>query len=283
MTWQADFYRRPLQDEVGNPLWELVVCEVDRSFTASAFCPQPEANSAWITQQLQRFGHEADVNHAKKLPTKIQVFRPQSVSLLQAACQPLGIAVEPTRRTAALQELLQEKAISYRALPNYTAQPYEPVALETPPPLPLPENLWGEQWRFAAIVSSELERFQHRPIPILEMPEFLAPMRLQLPSSLPIPGVVIDGGRRSRPLAQWLQRAKPFALDYIPGQPDGLILQAGLVERWVLTTFEDEAVIAAAKTFQQRQQQSKGLHFLLVQPDETGMTYSGFWLLQREV
>lgn len=278
MIWQADFYRRPLQDEAGHPLWELVVCEVDRRFTASAFCPQPEANSTWIAQQLQRF-----VEDAEKLPQQIQVFRPQSVSLLQAACQPLGIAVEPTRRTAALKQLLREKAISYRTLPNYTAQPYDPVALETPPPLPLPENLWGEQWRFAAIVSSDLERFQHRPIPFLEMPEFLAPMRLQLPSSLPIPGVVIDGGRRSRPLAQWLQRAKPFALDYIPGQPDGLILQAGLVERWVLTTFEDEAVIAAAKTFQERQQQSRGLHFLLVQPDETGMTYSGFWLLQREV
>lgn len=278
IIWQADFYRRPLQDELGHPLWELVVCDVDRSFTASAFCPQPEANSAWIAQQLQRF-----VEDAEKLPHQIQVFRPQSVSLLQAACQPLGIAVEPTRRTAALKELLQEKAISYRTLPNYTAQPYEPVALETPPPLPLPENLWGEQWRFAAIVSSDLEQFQHRPIPILEMPEFLTPMQLQLPSTLPIPGVVIDGGRRSRPLAQWLQRARPFALDYIPGQPDGLILQAGLVERWVLTTFEDQEVVAAAKAFQQRQQQAKGLHFLLVQPDNAGMTYSGFWLLQKEV
>lgn len=275
-VWQVDFYRRPLQDEVGNPLWELLVCTPDRTFSASAFCPQPEANSAWIGQQLQRFEN----NNSAELPDKILVFRPQAVSLLQAACQPLGIAVEPTRRTPTLKQLLQERVADYRAMPEYTGQPYQPIDLEKPPPLPLPENLWGEQWRFATIAASELERFQHRPIPILEMPEFLIPLQLNLASTQPIPGVVIDGGRQSMQLVRWLQRAKPVALNYIPGEPDGLILEAGLVERWVLATFTDREVIAAAKTFQQRQQQAQGLHFLLVQPDNSGMTYSGFWLLQ---
>ncbi|NER29619.1 MAG: DUF1092 family protein, partial [Symploca sp. SIO1C4] len=61
---------------------------------------------------------------------------------------------------------------------------------------------------------------------------------------------------------------------------DGLILDAGLVDRWVVATFDDREVAAAALVYQQRQQLSKGLHFLLVQPDDSGMTYSGFWLLQ---
>lgn len=277
-TWQADFYRRPLQDELGNPLWELVVCTADRSFTASAFCPQPEANSAWISQQLQRL-IEGNINRS---PTQIQVFRPQSVSLLQAACQPLNITVIPTRNTAALKALLQEKAELYRTLPHYTGQSYEPVALEKPPPLPLPENLWGETWRFATIAAQDLvSAFQNRPIPVLEMPEALLPVQLQLASTLPVPGVVIEGGRRSMQLARWMQRVKPFALEYIPGQPDGLILEAGLVERWILTTFVDPEVITAAHLFQSRQQQAKGLHFLLIQPDDSGMTYSGLWLLQK--
>lgn len=276
--WQADFYRRPLQDQLGNSLWELVVCNTDRTVTLSVFCSQPEANSAWITQQLQQL-----IEKAGRSPTQIQVFRPQSVSLLQAACQPLGITVVPTRETAALKAFLQERAAVYRTLPHYTNQPYNPVELEKPPPLPLPENLWGEHWRFATIAAQDLvPAFQNRPIPILEMPAYRLPVQLQLASTLPIPGVIIDGGRRSMQLARWLQRAKPFALHYIPGQPDGLILEAGLVERWVLTTFEDQEVIAAAKAFQERQQQAKGLHFLLVQPDDSGMTYSGFWLLQQE-
>jgi hypothetical protein len=275
-VWQVDFYRRPLQDEAGHPLWELVVCDADRPFAASAFCPQPSANSAWITHQLQQWIEQ------EGSPDRLQVFRPQSVSLVQAAGRSLGITVEPTRRTPALKALLRDIAKQYPAFPNYTNQPYNPVELEQPPPLPLPENLWGDQWRFAAIAAPELQRFQHLPIPCFEMPEARLPLNLQLPSTTLIPGVMIDGGRRSRQLAQWLQRAKPFALNYIPGQPDGLILEAGLVERWVLTTFEDPEVIAAANTFQQRQQAAKELHFLLVQPDDSGMTYSGFWLLQKE-
>nr|WP_317106120.1 Tab2 family RNA-binding protein [Chroococcidiopsis sp. SAG 2025] len=37
-----------------------------------------------------------------------------------------------------------------------------------------------------------------------------------------------------------------------------------------------------AQIYAQRQQQSQGLHFLLVQPDDSGMTYTGFWLLRDE-
>jgi RNA-binding protein Tab2/Atab2 len=80
-------------------------------------------------------------------------------------------------------------------------------------------------------------------------------------------------------LARWLQDAKPVALNYIAGSPDGLILEAGLADRFVVATFEDSDVKAAAEIYTHRKQLSKGLHFLLVQPDDTGMTYSGFWLL----
>ncbi len=47
-----------------------------------------------------------------------------------------------------------------------------------------------------------------------------------------------------------------------------LILEASLADRWILATFADEKVSAA------------GLYFLLVQPDDSGMTYTGLWLLQ---
>ncbi|HEY9862295.1 MAG TPA: Tab2 family RNA-binding protein, partial [Candidatus Obscuribacterales bacterium] len=143
------------------------------------------------------------------------------------------------------------------------------------------ENIQGEQWRFAAIAAGQLvAAFQDRPIPILEMPEILLPLSLGLASDLPVPGVIIDAGRRSMKLAQWLQQVRPVALNYMAGSPDGLILEAGLADRWVLATFEDPEVKTAAQAYEQRKQASQGLHFLLVQPDDSGMTYSGFWLLQ---
>jgi hypothetical protein len=147
----------------------------------------------------------------------------------------------------------------------------------------LTENLWGEQWRFASLPAENIEEaFAERPIPILQIPESMLPLKLGLASSVAVPGVVIDGGRKSMQLARWLQEAKPVSLNYIAGAPDGLVLEAGLVDRWVVATFEDNEVAAAARTYEQRKQLSRGLHFLLVQPDDSGMTYTGFWLLRSQ-
>jgi hypothetical protein len=182
-----------------------------------------------------------------------------------------------------LKQWLQERSQVYPSLDNYTGELYDPIALDRPPPVPLPEKLWGEQWRFATLKAGDVEEaFAQRPIPILEMPEFLLPISLGLASTVPVPGVVIDGGRQSMRLARWLEAAHPVALNYVGGSPGGLVLEAGLVDRWIVATFEDEEVAAAALLYEQRKHLSRGLHFLLVQPDDSGMTYSGFWLLQEE-
>lgn len=276
IVWEADFYRRPLQDEAGNPLWELVICDATDTFRYSAFCPQAKAGAGWLTDQLQQL---FATDHPQ--PTCIRTFRPATLSLLESASQSLGIAVEGTRSTPALKQYLAELAQQYPALPGYTGQPYNPVDLDRPPPLPLPETILGQQWRFAALSASELvDAFTNRMIPVLQMPESLLPLNLGLASTTLIPGVVIDGGRRSLPLARWLEQVHPVSLNYIAGAPDGLILEAGLVNRWIIATFEDAEVSTAAAEYEQRKQNSQGLHFLLVQPDDSGMTYTGFWLLR---
>jgi len=260
--WQADFYRSPQRDAAGQILWDLLICDPTRSFEYKASCLQSEANSSWVAAQLEFAAGE-------KLPDAIQVFRPQSLSLIEAAGRNLGINVEPTRRTLALKQWLEE-------------QQY-PLALDKPPPTPLPENLWGEQWRFATLAATDVQtRFSDRPIPHLQMPEFLKPINLGLASTIRVPGIIIYGGRQSMRLARWLHQARPVALNYISGAPDGLVLEAGLVDRWIVATFEDPEVTAAAQTYEQRKQLSQGLHFLLVQPDDSGITYSGFWLLRAE-
>jgi RNA-binding protein Tab2/Atab2 len=262
VIWQADFYRSPHQDETGQMLWHLFICDATRSFEYEATCPQSQANSIWVASQIQLASDD-------KLPDVIEVFRPQSLSLIQAAGRSLGISTQATRRTLTLKQWLQAKQY--------------PIALDKPPPVPLPEKLWGEQWRFATLSAGYVEEtFSDRPIPILKMPEYLLPINLGLPSTLPVPGVVIYGGRQSMSLARWLQEANPVSLSYMAGTPDGLVLEAGLVDRWVVATFEDKEVATSAQNYEQRKQQSQGLHFLLVQPDDSGMTYSGFWLLRGE-
>lgn len=276
MIWQADFYRRPLKDNNGKSLWELLLCDATGSFKHQAFCPQSEANATWLANQFS-------IASSGKLPDKIQVFRPQSLSLIETAAQQLGIAVEPTRRTDALKQWLQQKAQEYPHMSNYTGEPYQSITLDKPPPVPLPENLWGEQWRFATLAAGDIkDAFAEKPIPILEMPEFLLPFNLGIASNVLVPGVIIYGGRQSMRLARWIEESQPVALNYIAGAPDGLILEAGLIDRWIVATFEDKEVSQSAQMYEQRQGLSKGLHFLLLQPDDSGMTYTGFWLLRGE-
>lgn len=273
--WQADFYRRPLQDALGSPLWELIICDADRHLIWSEFISQKQANSHWLTEQLRSI--------PLPRPDRLQVFRPQSVALLQVACQPLDIPVESTRHAPALKQLLQERIAYYRGLPHYIHEPYDPIKLDAPPPAPLPENLWGDQWRFGAIAAQDLiPAFQNRPIPVQDIPAAFHPDQLQIAPATPVPGVIIDAGRKSRSLTQWLQQAKPFSLNYISGDPDGLILEAGLCDRWILSTFSEADIASSARIFSQRRQETKGLHFLLVQPDNSGMTYAGIWLLKAD-
>ncbi|GFE68287.1 Tab2 family RNA-binding protein [Chroococcus sp. FPU101] len=151
------------------------------------------------------------------------------------------------------------------------------------PPQPIPDHLLGKEWRFASLPAEELvEFFNSRPIPILSAKESLYPINLGLASTLPISGVIIYGDRKSMALAKWLQEISPRSLNYIPaeiGQSGGLILEAGVNERWVIATFYDAEMAHFADLYERKKKASKGLHFLLVQPDDSGMTYTGFWLL----
>ncbi|MDY6937561.1 MAG: Tab2/Atab2 family RNA-binding protein [Cyanobacteriota bacterium] len=279
-VWQVDFYRRPLQDEENRPLWELVVCDLERESIQMAFCPQPDANSNWLARQLQEMGQRT----GDRIPDRLEFFRPECQSLLEAAGRNLGIAVEPTRRTPLLKQVLQQRALEYPQMTEkrvrYSGEDYQPISVYRPAPVPMPEDLQGDRWQFASLSAEDLATFGERPIPVRSMPESLLPFNLGLASTLPIPGVIIEGGRRSMQLARWLKDVRPVSIQYIAGAPDGIILEAGLVDRWILATFDDPEVARAARTYQERQEQSRGLHFLLVRPDDSGMTHSGFWLLQ---
>ncbi len=273
--WQIDFYCFPWLKTNEQKKWKLLICDRDGGLVYEAECFQKQANAEWLSKQIHQAARE-------ELPAKIEVFRPQALGLLSVAAEKLGIEIEATRRTTALKKELTKQASQYRQqLTNYN-----PLALDKPPPQPLPENLWGEEWNFASIAAGEIEQtFRDRPIPVLNLPDSLLPLNLGISSSVFVPGIVIYGGRKSLQIVRWLQQQQPVALNYIPtevGKSGGLVLEVGLVDRWVFATFESEAVAQAALNYKQNKQQSQGLHFLLVQPDDAGMTYTGFWLLKDE-
>jgi hypothetical protein len=277
VIWQADLHRPPLTNEQGQPLWELLLCDPEFKFSYGATVPQAQLNSDWVTEQLKTAIHRAG-----ETPDALQVFRPQAVSLLKLGGESLGIQVEPTRQAPTLHRWLVQRTQWYPSLEGHTGAGYDPLHLDSPPPQPLPEELWGEQWRFAGMKAGDFEQtLPYEPIPIRHLPPELMPVNFGLPSTNPLPGIVIDAGRQSMALCQWLQATQPAWLTYIPGDPDGLILHAGLADRWVMTTFADPEVAEAGQLFEQRKRQSGGLHFLLVRPDDSGMTNTGLWLLRQ--
>ena len=275
--WQVDFYHHPTQ--LGNDRqWQLIICD---SFTNSktqkikpiysAKCSAIDANAVWLEKQILIAAQE-------KLPDKIQVFRPQVLGLISVAAEKLGIKIEGTRNTQALKQVLLEK---YKNIANYN-----PIVLEKPPPQALPENLWGEEWQIANIAAGQIvDLFGDRPIPISSIPEEFYPLNLNLASDIFIPGIVVYGGRQSMHLARWIEQQVPAFINYIPtevGKSGGFVLETGLVDRWIFNTFESEQAASIARSYEQKKQRSKGLHFLLIQPDDSGMTTTAVWLLRQQ-
>lgn len=266
IIWQADFYKHLSQKNESNTVWNLIVCDQNSFIIHEASCQQSEANSNWLISELESLVKQYS-------PDIIKVFRPQCFSLFQLFGKTLGIKIEASRRTPQLKQILREK------FPNS-------LKLEQLPPQAVPENLWGDKWRFVSFKAGDfLDYFSDRPIPIKDLSEELNPINLGIASAINIPGVVIYGGRKSMYLARWLADNQPFSLNYIPTEvkkSGGLILESGLVDRWVLLTFEDAEMAQSAQKYEQQKESSQGLHFLLIQPDDSGMTETGIWLLKKE-
>ena len=278
-VWQADFYYLP--SKLGEKkLWELTICdciattkEKNTYQVNSVQCYPEQANARWLVEQIQHIAKD-------KLPDIIQVFRPQALGLITTAAEQLNIAVEATRNTTVLKNVLIQK---YRdRYPNYN-----PIKLDKPVPRPLPENLWGDKWQIANIKAGQIVNlFSDRPIPICHLPKSLYPINLGVASDISIPGIVVYGGRKSMQIARWIQQENPAFINYIPteiGKSGGFILETGLVDRWVFNTFESEQAAEIARSYEQKKQATQGLHFVLIQPDDSGMTYTAFWLLKQDL
>ena len=270
IIWQSDLYHYPKTE----PQWQLVICNSEGTLISEVQCSASQVNAEWLTQQLQQAAEG-------KLPAKIQIFRPQVEGLFQKATQSLGLELETTRRTKALKDKLQNYFPPDSQLPGQLNSNL--LGIDRPPPQSLPEDIWGENWNFVSIPAGDILNFiSDRPMPIKDVPESLHPVNLGIASDTVIPGIVVYGGRKSLILARWLAQQKPVALNYIPTEIDqsgGLVLESGLVDRWIFATFESVAVAKAARIYEQRKQDSNGLHFLLIQPDDSGMTHTGIWIL----
>lgn len=150
----------------------------------------------------------------------------------------------------------------------------------SPVPQPMPEHLWGDRWQFVRLTAEDLEfRLLERSIPLREISPLARPSEQAIAPTALIPGVAIEAGKQSMQLARWVAAQQPISLEAVNRELGALMLDTER-ERWIMATYQDEAVKEAAANFEVLKRENCGIHFLLIQPDETGITHSGLWILR---
>ena len=277
--WEIDFYSRPILDEQGKKLWEILVCDSSRTFEFSRFCAGSQANAHWLEETLseaiaawqERFDLDVSVK-----PEKIRFFRRPMTAIITRACAALNIPALQSRRAFALVQWLQERTQTvYPKHPGYQPLMAPPPAFEPLAPQQLPDALMGEGWSFVSLSLKSLRDLEEWDVTFREgIPLDL----LNLDPDTIVPGLVIFS-RRAVPLAGWMSGLELAALD-VETEPPRLLLETGLSERWILAPLSSPKRQQEAADFKATKQAAQNLHFLAIQSDPQVESFAGFWLLQ---
>lgn len=278
--WELDFYSRPILDENNKKIWEVLVCESpldsrtnpDSLFRYAKFCPSTQVNSVWLKTAL-----EEAINEAGVAPVKFRFFRRQMNNMIVKACDDLGIPPQPSRRTLALYQWLQQRMEQvYPQEPGYQAATNPSVRLETPNPQRLPDPLIGQQWAFVSLEASAFAEMHEWDIGFGEA--FPLEM-IGLAPQTKIPGVIIYSPR-SVPLAGWMSGLELAFLKFSDRPVPRLLLETGASDSWIVGNIKPQILIEA-QSFEETKQKASGVHFLAVQSAPQTESFAGFWLLQE--
>jgi len=93
-VWELDFCSRPLLDERGKKVWELLITDPERSFEHSQYFPNSRINSA----ELRRAVDALLARPGAVRPDRARFFRGQMSTIITKALTDAGIKALPSRR-----------------------------------------------------------------------------------------------------------------------------------------------------------------------------------------
>jgi len=272
--WQLDFCSRPMKDERGKKMWELLICDETRTFEHSEFFPNNRINSVELSKAIDRV---IAAQGAK--PRRFKFFRSQMMTIITRACNDVGIESLASRRCQTLTTWLDWRVENvYKIHPGYDGQASPMMGFEASSPRPLPDALRGESWAFVALplvgVREEAEQVKARRVfgDLLELDP-------NMPDDTLIPGIAVYT-KRAAALAGW---TKGLELGGITVDLDmgTLILDTGVADSWQYARFKQtKALTQEAKEWEEVKEKVGGLHFLAIQTDEDAESTDGFWILQ---
>ena len=194
--WQLDFCSRPMKDERGKKMWELLICDETRSFEHAEFFPNNRINSVELSKAIDRV-----IQAQGARPRRFKFFRSQMQTIITRACNDAGIDPLPSRRCQTLTTWLDWRVENvYKQHPGFDGQASPMMGFEASAPRPLPDALRGESWAFVALplvgVREEIEQVKKNKVfgDVLEIDP-------NLPDDTLVPGIAVYT-RRAAALAE---------------------------------------------------------------------------------
>ena len=285
-VWELDFYSRPVLDEAGKKLWEVLICEssnsIERSpatlFKYAEYCPSTSVNSLWLREAIEKA-----IAEAATTPKKIRFFRRQMNNMIVKACEDAGINPVPSRRTYALNQWLAQRMIDvYPQIEGFDLKMANAASVQYPPlnAIPLPDAVKGDRgdkWTFVSLSAADFDDMQDWEIAFQES---FALSLLDIKAETAIPGLIIYSPRAT-PLAAWMSGLEMGYLQLEKSARPQLRLETGLSDSWTLINLTNQEIVQQAEDFETAKQKANGVHFLAVQSDPNSEAFSGFWLLKE--
>lgn len=272
--WQIDFCSRPLRDDRGKKVWELLITDDDGSFEHAEYFPNNRINSVELARALERV-----MTERKEKPRRFKFFRAQMQTIITRACNEVDVEPLASRRCQRMTKWLNERVETvYKKHPGYDANAPPLMAFEPTAPKRLPDALRGESWAFVALplrgVREEMEQVRAGRVfgATLEIDE-------NLPDDTLIPGIAVYTSRAAA-LAGWTKGLE-LACISSDTQTSSIVLETGVNDSWSYAFFRKTAELTKeAKEWEQVKIACDGFHFLAIQTDEEAETTDGFWILQ---
>ena len=285
-VWELDFYSRPVLDEAGKKLWEVLICEssnsIERSpatlFKYAEYCPSTSVNSLWLREAIEKA-----IAEAATTPKKIRFFRRQMNNMIVKACEDAGVNPVPSRRTYALNQWLAQRMIDvYPQVEGFDLKTANATSVQYPPlnAIPLPDAVKGDRgdkWTFVSLSAADFDDMQDWEIAFQES---FALSLLDIKADTAIPGLIIYSPRAT-PLAAWMSGLEMGYLQLEKSARPQLRLETGLSDSWTLINLTNQEIVQQAEDFETAKQKANGVHFLAVQSDPNSEAFAGFWLLKE--
>ncbi len=286
IVWELDFYSRPVLDEDGKKLWEVLICEspnsIERSpdslFKYAQYCSSKTVNSLWLKEAIEKA-----ISEAKTAPKKIRFFRRQMNNMIVKACEDAGVTPLPSRRTYTLIQWLEERIANvYPQEEGFDLKTANTASVKYPPlnAIALPDAVKGDRgdkWVFVSLSAADFDEMKEWDI---AFEESFALSLLDIKPETIIPGLIIYSPRAT-PLAAWMSGLEMGYLQLEANIRPQLRLETGLSDSWILLNLTNKDTVKQAEDFETAKQKANGVHFLAVQSSPDSEAFAGFWLLKE--